>query len=236
MHIRQTLTMFEQTDHAVFQAALSKLPDDFSRVRSDYCQRVGCVYNERRPGLPGRATEGSLCRWCDPALLATLCWTARFGQISHSLSMFYFKDKSVYEVALQQLPEEFNRGLCSIFLNCGHVDVVNEDEALRIALSSIDLLSLLDKLRLDVSLGAAAVSLGGEVEHDRKQRCLLPVLRDEVLDDHRLSRAGASRHEDWLAEYRRDMFIEHWGSPQDPNSEYSQNCERCTNLDNASFF
>ena len=22
------------------------------------------------------------------------------------------------------------------------------------------------------------------------------------------------------------MFIEHWGSPQDPNSEYSQNCER----------
>ena len=22
------------------------------------------------------------------------------------------------------------------------------------------------------------------------------------------------------------MFIENWGSPQDPNSEYSQNCER----------
>ena len=33
-------------------------------------------------------------------------------------------------------------------------------------------------------------------------------------------------HDDWLAEYRRDMFIDRWGSPQDPHSEYSKNCER----------
>ena len=108
MLVRQTLTMFEKAAPAVFQAALSKLPDDFSRVGSHYCKKVGCVYNERRPGLPARATEGAPCRWCNPASLATALESkAGRGHISQSLSMFYCRDKTVYEQALQKLPEEF---------------------------------------------------------------------------------------------------------------------------------
>ena len=93
----------------MFEAALSKLPDDFSRVGSHYCKKVGCVFNERRPGLPARATEGSLCRWCDPALLATaLDGKAGRRHLSQSLSMMYCRDKTVYKQALQRLPEEFS--------------------------------------------------------------------------------------------------------------------------------
>ena len=52
----------------------------------------------------------------------------------------------VESMLVDQLPKEFNRWLGSVLLHCRHIDIVDEDEALCISLSSPHLLSLLDQL------------------------------------------------------------------------------------------
>ena len=100
---------------------------------------------------------------------------------------------------VDQLPKEFNRWLGSVLLHCRHIDIVDEDEALCISLSSVYLLSLLDQLCLNVCLSTVAVSPSREIENDWKQMSTFSVLVDEVLNDHRLSSACASSYEERLA-------------------------------------
>ena len=80
----------------MLEAALSEVPDDFTRG-GRCCMKPGCVFNERSPGFPGRATEGSVCRWCNPSVLeAAIDGKAGRGHILQSMSMFNCKDKTVY--------------------------------------------------------------------------------------------------------------------------------------------
>ena len=91
----------------MLKAALSRLPDDFCRVNSHSCRKRGCVYNERRPGMTAWASTGDRCWWCDPDVLAkSLEVKDARSRIMQNLSMFYARDRAVYQRALQLLPME----------------------------------------------------------------------------------------------------------------------------------
>ena len=85
-----------EADQAVLEDALSEIPDDLTRS-GRCCMKPGCVFNERRPGFPGRATEDSVCGWSNPSVLeAALDGKAGRGHILQSMSMCNCKDKTVY--------------------------------------------------------------------------------------------------------------------------------------------
>ena len=109
---------------------------------------------------------------------------------------------------INELPEKFNWWLCSIELLLRHVDIVDENQALSIALDRAKhILALLLELRIDVGLSDDAVSLRGEVDFNRSDRNLFigSSLLDEALNDHSLAGTRCTRDEDRLVDSRHDL-------------------------------
>ena len=70
MHVRMSLSIFEQKNNAVYERAMAQLPADFSRSAESYmlCQNIDCVFSTSTSG--GRAySERPLCFLCDPKTL-----------------------------------------------------------------------------------------------------------------------------------------------------------------------
>lgn len=84
---------------------------------------------------------------------------------------------------VNQLTHQLYWGLSSKLLYSRHVNIINKNQCLWVALCAKHLLSLLDQLRLDVDLGAVAGGLGTEIENDGSQLHILFVLVNELLDD-----------------------------------------------------
>lgn len=66
----------------------------------------------------------------------------------------------VEAIHIDELSEQLNRWLSTIELFLGHVDIIDEDEELGIALHAPHLLSLAHELAFDVGLSALAFRLG----------------------------------------------------------------------------
>ena len=57
MHVRMTLSMFQEKDEAVYERALARLPETFTR-EAHLCKSPKCVFSSKRPGYPADGREG----------------------------------------------------------------------------------------------------------------------------------------------------------------------------------
>ena len=92
----------------------------------------------------------------------------------------------VVALHVDELSEQLNGRLCSIELFLWHVDIVDEDQALRVALEAVDITIALRNLGIKHGLNALTLSLGREVLLNRHERCSFVTshLLNEFLDDH----------------------------------------------------
>ena len=104
----------------------------------------------------------------------------------------------VEAIHIDELSEEFDGRLGAIELFLRHIDVINEDEELCIALDTPDLLALTHELAFDVRLSALTLSSGREIKLNGNdwRTFIIPSLLYEHLDDHRLSSTCGTSHED----------------------------------------
>lgn len=108
--IAKALSLFS-THAATHCAALAKLPEEFATDCPEYCRSPSCVFNEMRPGCPARVrdTGGSLCLWCDPALLKQkLATTEGMKLVRRKMTIFCASDGEVYRRAMSLVPESFH--------------------------------------------------------------------------------------------------------------------------------
>ena len=133
--------------------------------------------------------------------LASSTGRSRCAHDGEFLDLFPAKALSVVEpIVVDQLAKQLDGRLGTVDLLLRHVDVVDEDDALRIALHAPDLLTLSHKLSFNVGLGASALSLRGEVELDRYDRGTVvgTQVLYELLHYHRLACSGGTSHKDRL--------------------------------------
>lgn len=120
---------------------------------------------------------------------------------SESLDFLPAKSGPIIEAPLvDELAEEFNRWLCAVLLLLWHVNIVDKDEELCVALHSVHLFALLADSGLDIRLRILALRLSAKVELAGNDRVLFigAQIFNELLDDHRLARACAPCHKDGL--------------------------------------
>ena len=107
----------------------------------------------------------------------------------------------VVALLVDKLSQELNRWLGSVELLLRHVDIIDEDKALCIALdSAIDALALFLQLAIDIGLRALAIRLCGEVEFNRHNGVSIVCshLLYEVLNHHGFACSSSSSHKDGL--------------------------------------
>ena len=101
MHVRMSLSIFEQKNNAVYERAMAQLPADFSRLAESYmlCQNAQCCFSTVTVG--GRAyTESPVCLLCDPKTLLVYGTEERVrAQVNTILNRLQTKNLPGYEAA-----------------------------------------------------------------------------------------------------------------------------------------
>jgi len=110
--IKQVLTKFRDADVGVYEAALTKLPEDFVETCKQPCQMAGCIFHEKGYGTRRYTREGvthRFCLWCDEAALKKATEDpVRARKIRRSLFVWKSSNEDVYAEALNRLPEDFD--------------------------------------------------------------------------------------------------------------------------------
>jgi hypothetical protein len=121
IRLKQALNAFRAKDEEIYEAAKAKLaalPADALLALDDgfgdYCPGDGinaCVFSSSQPGTKKAKTKGKgTCVWCEPGKFnKVLQNTKKFASIERTLRQFKAKNKEVYDMAKERIPEGVKR-------------------------------------------------------------------------------------------------------------------------------